>query len=155
MPIAGAFLQNKLIACLPDTTVLVACQQMKKNEVSSIVVLDETNNLMGIFTEHDLLEKVVSAELDPKTISISQVMSTSVTTVDMYSDIRTVIDLLMTKDFRHLPVIDRGSVVGVLSLHTKNLISRYSQELKKRKTDTIHALFKGQIKEMGKDQTPS
>jgi CBS domain-containing protein len=76
----------------------------------------EGGQLLGIFTERDVLWRVVAAGLDPKTTPLSQVMTRNPITVGPDTPIQSVMDVFTEKRFRHLPVVDDGRLLGVISI---------------------------------------
>ncbi|MFC1587820.1 cyclic nucleotide-binding/CBS domain-containing protein [Planctomycetota bacterium] len=153
MSIVGAFIGKKLLSCGPQTTVLEAAGKMQALDVGSILVVDDQDKILGIFTERDLTRRVVNARKDPAKTKISEVMSTPVTAVDIYSNITEVVKTLSKSKFRHLPIVDGQKAVGVLTLHSINLMNQFTKELLEREgSSTIHMLFKSSFKELGKKE---
>jgi CBS domain-containing protein len=98
-----------------DATVQQAVQSMVASDVGAIVVLDG-ERLAGIFTERDLLNKVVDKGLDPKTTPLSRVMTRDVVTARQDDDVDDSLERMARGRFRHLPVVDGGGrVIGMLS----------------------------------------
>jgi len=100
----------------PDVMVIDAVNSMIENDVASIVILTQENELLGIFTERDLLRRVVAPGMDPTTTSISDVMTPSVRVVDTMATRLEVQRLMEEEHIRHVPVVDGNTVVGVISL---------------------------------------
>jgi CBS domain-containing protein len=99
----------------PTVTVTEAVLEMNRHKVGSVLVLDGAR-LVGIFTERDVLARVVGAGLDPKTTPLAQVMTPDPRTVPSDTTIEQVMALFTDKRFRHLPVVDDGRLVGVISI---------------------------------------
>jgi CBS domain-containing protein len=99
----------------PSVTVTEAVQEMNRHKVGSVLVL-EGGQLVGIFTERDVLARVVGAGLDPKATPLAQVMTRDPHTVPSDTTIEQVMALFTDKRFRHLPVVDQGRLVGVISI---------------------------------------
>lgn len=100
----------------PEITVDKAVQTMVDQNVGSIVVLDSDNSLIGIFTERDLLRRVVAKNLDPSKTTIDSVMTRNVHVVDRTADRRDVHRIMDAEHIRHIPVVDGSTVLGVVSL---------------------------------------
>jgi CBS domain-containing protein len=99
-----------------NATVLDAIRAMVERNVGATVVLDG-ERLAGIFTERDVVTRVVLKELDPKTTSVASVMTTDVKTVREDADRSSILNLMSGHHIRHLPVIDaEGHVVTMLSM---------------------------------------
>lgn len=95
--------------------VLKALQLMRDNRVRSILVVDD-DVLVGIVTQGDCAIKVLLPGLDAKQTPISQVMTRNPMTVKLADPIEACMGLMAAKGFRHLPVLDAGKVVGVISI---------------------------------------
>jgi CBS domain-containing protein len=103
------------VSVSPLVTVSQAAQEMNRRKVGSVLVM-EGGQLLGIFTERDVLWRVVAAGLDPKTTPLSQVMTRNPITVGPETPIQSVMDVFTEKRFRHLPVVDDGRLLGVISI---------------------------------------
>ena len=100
----------------PDTTVAEAVHEMSKKKVGSILVLEDGERLAGIFTERDLLERVVARDLDPKTTRIGDVMTTNVIRVSAATPRSEALQIMNSNHIRHIPISDGEQVLGVISL---------------------------------------
>ena len=109
-------LRNRTIHYIePKLTVLEAAEYMASHNVGAAPVLDGTK-LVGIFSERDIMKKVVTEERDPKTTRISEVMSTALRTVTPDSSCEDAMFMMQTHGVRHLPVCEGSTLVGFLSL---------------------------------------
>lgn len=99
----------------PSLTVLEAAEYMVSHNVGAAPVLDDTK-LVGIFSERDIMKKVVTEERDPKTTRISEVMSTTLRTVTPDSTCEDAMFMMQAHGVRHLPVCEGSMLVGFLSL---------------------------------------
>ena len=95
--------------------VLKALQLMRDNRVRSILVIDD-DVLVGIVTQGDCAIKVLLPGLEANQTPISQVMTRNPMTVKLADPIEACMGLMAAKGFRHLPVLDEGKVVGVISI---------------------------------------
>jgi CBS domain-containing protein len=103
------------IHTVPATaTVAQAVQEMIKERIGSVLVV-EGGTLVGIFTERDVLVRVVGANRDPQTTPIAHVMTHHPTSIPSTTTVEDVMDMHSGKEFRHLPVVDHGRLVGVVS----------------------------------------
>src|SRR5438128_1833402 len=69
---------NRVITISPAKTVLAAAQLMNEHKIGALVVLDEASRVVGMFTERDVLHRVVAQRLDPASTTISDVMTSAV-----------------------------------------------------------------------------
>jgi CBS domain-containing protein len=98
-----------------DITVAAAVKEMTSHKVGATLVM-EGGRLVGIFTEPDVLSRVVAAGLDPATTPMERVMTPNPITVASTTTIEEVMALFTNKRFRHLPVMDNGRLVGLISI---------------------------------------
>ncbi|MBI3313259.1 MAG: CBS domain-containing protein [Candidatus Omnitrophica bacterium] len=112
-----------VIGAYPHETVQKVVLRMQQHHIGSVIVIDTEKKPLGIFTERDLLNKVVAQEKDPKTTLLKEVMTAPIETVNISRPVLEVFKLFAERDFRHLPVsLDDGRIVGVLSLRSKAFI---------------------------------
>lgn len=104
-----------LISVRSDDQVVKALLQMRDNRVRSVLVIDD-EVLVGIITQGDCAIKVLLPGLDAKSTVVSQVMTRNPMTVQLGDRIEACMGLMAGKGFRHLPVMDAGKVVGVISI---------------------------------------
>ncbi len=111
-------LQNKgnaSYSVAPDTTVLQALHLMAERNVSAVLVMDG-ERLSGIFTERDYARKVVLKGLASKDTKVGDLMTPNVLTVSPSHTIDYCICIIANNHIRHLPVVDHGKVVGIISI---------------------------------------
>jgi len=99
----------------PSASVAEAVAEMNRNQIGSVVVL-EAGRLLGIFTERDVLRRVVGAGLDPTKTRVNDVMTVGVQTITLATTIEETMVLFTEKRFRHLPVMDSGQLAGTISI---------------------------------------
>ena len=97
-----------------EDSVQLAARRMAESRCSSILVCDG-ERLRGIFTERDLLVRVVAAGLDPSTTPLSQVMTVDPDTIEGTAPVIEAIRRMDEFSYRHMPVVERGRVIGVIS----------------------------------------
>lgn len=114
----SALLQEKgstLSWVAPTVTVQEAVTLMNQQKIGCVLILEQ-QRLVGIFTERDVLTRVVGAAIDPKTTLISQVMTSTPRTVEPDTLLEDIMSLISEKRVRHLPVISQDRVVGLISI---------------------------------------
>lgn len=95
--------------------VLEALEKMRDNRVRSVLVIDD-DQLTGIITQGDCAIKVLLPGLDAGKTIVSQAMTRSPMTVKPDDPIEACMGLMVTRGFRHLPVLNDGKVAGVISI---------------------------------------
>lgn len=96
-----------------DDTLAEGAARMWSAQTGSLLIMDGLK-LLGIVTERDLLRSVGQG-VDPKTVPLKEIMATDVITCGPQTSLREAARLMASKWIRHIPVIDQGSVVGVIS----------------------------------------
>jgi CBS domain-containing protein len=99
----------------PTITVAEAVAEMNRHRIGSVVVLHE-GRLAGIFTERDVLRRVVGAGIDPLRATVAEVMTADLVTVTPATTVDEAMEIFTEKRCRHLPVLDSGRLVGLLSI---------------------------------------
>jgi signal-transduction protein with cAMP-binding, CBS, and nucleotidyltransferase domain len=105
-----------LVFVTPTSTVFETVQLMDAHNVGSVLILDEKTELCGIFTERDLVKRVISEKRNPETTPISDVMTSEVVVADAKMRAREVFQLMDAHKCRHIPVADGRRILGVVSL---------------------------------------
>lgn len=113
-PVREIIERDQLVAATPDTTVKDAVARMGEHRCGSIVVI-EGDTVAGIFTERDLMVRVVGKGLDPKATPLAQVMTKKPDTIDADAPVADAIRAMDEFSYRYLPVLDGGRCIGVIS----------------------------------------
>ncbi len=98
-----------------DETVTDVARHMAEVHVGAILVL-KGSTLSGIFSERDLMKRVLLERVDPDRTAVARVMSTDLVTVDESASLEVAMELMQSNDCRHLPVMREDSVVAFLSM---------------------------------------
>jgi CBS domain-containing protein len=106
--------RRKIVKAPPDTSVAQAAKLMASKDVGAVLVV-EGDALAGIFTERDVVFRVVAAGRDPRTTTLADVMTRDVCTIAPEKPFGTALLVMHEKGFRHLPVIEEGRIVGIIS----------------------------------------
>ena len=106
---------QEVVSVSPQTTVEEAAITMTAKKIGSVVVMDG-GKLAGIFTERDLLNRVIGRGLEPKKTSVSQVMSKEVCTISLDDTVENAFELMEKTKCRRLPIIQSGRVVGMVTM---------------------------------------
>jgi CBS domain-containing protein len=125
----------------PHQTVYEAAKYMVECNVGAAPVLDGTK-LVGIFSERDIMSKVVTRQRDPLTTYIAEVMSTSLRTLAPDSSCEEAMLMMQTHGIRHLPVCEGSTLVGFLSLRD---LLRHTLEEKSGEADMMRAYIQTSV----------
>ena len=108
--------RKQLVTTSAHSTVFQAACVMTQAHSGSVLVLNDAGGALGIFTERDLLTKVVAKALDPGVTPISEVMTRNPCTVPPDLSVSDAVLLMKERRFRHLPVVaPGGKVLGMFS----------------------------------------
>jgi CBS domain-containing protein len=98
----------------PDSSVADCVRTMTANRIGALIVM-EGERLVGIFTERDALNRVLAAGLDPVSTKISAVMTKDPFSIAPGITVAEAMELVTKRRFRHLPVVENGKVLAVIS----------------------------------------
>ena len=115
---------NEIFSVDPDTMVIDAIRMMNERKVGALLVL-ENNKLAGILSERDYTRKVVLNNRHSNETMVSEIMTANVKTVTPSQTVDECMVVMSDYHIRHLPVIQNGTPVGILSVMdvVKNIIS--------------------------------
>ncbi len=99
----------------PQATVLEAVQTMEKHRIGGLLVV-ENDKLVGVCTQWDCTRCIVLQDRQPKTTHVSDVMTRTVICVSPEDTIEECMSLVTHKRIRHLPVMEAGKLVGIISI---------------------------------------
>jgi CBS domain-containing protein len=106
--------RRQLLTARSGISVAEAARRMAKKNVGAILVVED-EQLVGIFTERDIAFRVVARNLDPDATRVADVMTRSLHTIDADEPFGCALLIMHEKRVRHLPVLDNGKLVGIVS----------------------------------------
>ncbi len=107
--------QNRILSIGPEESVYAALTAMAKYDVGALIVLSG-NRLLGILSERDYARKVALLGHHSKETQVQEIMTAPVTAVSPQNTVDECMALMTQHHFRHLPVVDKGAVVGIVSI---------------------------------------
>jgi len=111
----GALVHRNIVRASPNDTVHSAVEKMCEQNVGAVLVMSD-GSLDSIFTERDLMKRVLLPGLDSETTALRDVATSNPTTIVETASVRACAYLVRDKKFRHLPVLDdHGDLVGMIS----------------------------------------
>lgn len=116
-PIASV-LEHKgddVITVSPETTVLAAVRQMNDRRIGALLVVDR-GRPVGIFTERDVLVRVISTGLDPEATPVGEVMTRNPVVIRSDATVAQAMVVITERRCRHLPVVDGTRLRGLISI---------------------------------------
>lgn len=106
--------RRKVLKAPPETLVSKAAKLMAAKNVGALMVV-EGGRLVGIFTERDVVFRVVARGLDARTTAVSEVMSPAPHTIHPDKPFGSALLVMHENGFRHLPVVENGKPIGIVS----------------------------------------
>lgn len=110
----GSLMSSPVHTVTADTTLRNAGNVMLDNRIGSVIVVDDDDHLDGIVTATEFIRIIADGPPDPN-VTVGAVMSTEVITTTADVSIQTAADLMIEHGFQHIPIIDDGDVIGLLS----------------------------------------
>ena len=107
--------EQEVVSFSGEITVREAVGIMAKRRIGAVAIV-EAEKLTGIFTERDALVRVIAAGRDPASTKLADVMTPNPDTVKSSDAVLHALDLMNKRGFRHLPVVDSGRLVGIVSI---------------------------------------
>ncbi len=102
------------LTCPANTTVREAARMLKRHHVGAVMVVED-DKLVGIFTERDAVFSVMADSRDADTTKVAEVMTRNPKTIDPDSPLGDALRLMHESGFRHVPVIEHGRPIGMVS----------------------------------------
>lgn len=99
----------------PQATVFEALEQLADKDIGALVVMNGTD-LVGVFSERDYVRKVILKGRSSRDMQVQEIMSSLVVTVDPKTTVDECMRRMTDQRCRHLPVVEEGRVVGVVSI---------------------------------------
>lgn len=106
---------KSIFSVSPETSVLDALHVMMDKNISALLVMDGSK-LKGIFTERDYARKIILVGKSSKDTKIKDVMTEKLITIELGTSIDRCMQIMTTRRIRHLPIIENGLVIGIISI---------------------------------------
>lgn len=100
----------------PSASVFEALELMADKHLGAVLVVDESGKLAGIFSERDYARKLELRGKSARTTTVRDVMTSEMLGVEPSTTIRECMALMTARRIRHLPVLDKGALVGIISI---------------------------------------
>ena len=113
-PIKSIMERERFLTAPPQTTVSEAARLMATRNAGAVLVV-EGESLVGIFTERDVVFRVIAKDLNPASTRLESVMTTSPLTLAPNRSYGHALLLMQENGFRHVPVVDNGRPIGIVS----------------------------------------
>ncbi len=121
---------RNIISVKPDDTVLDAIRVMAEKNIGAVVVM-QGDKLLGIMSERDYARKVIVKGRASDNTTVSDIMTAEVLTTSGAETVNKCMNMMTERKIRHLPVVDDGTVVGMISIGdlVKAIIADQQEEI--------------------------
>ena len=119
--------EQVLLLATAGETVRSIARAMAERRVGAVMVIDDTERLVGIATERDLVYRVVAEGRDPETVTVADIMTRAPVTIRSDEVVVDALKRMREGGFRHLPVVDDGVIRGMVSV--RDLLEAVREEL--------------------------
>ncbi len=111
----------------PAATVLAAAQLMNDRHIGSVLVIDD-DRLVGIFTERDVLRRIVAEQRNPASTPLAEVMTSPVACGAPHTTLNELRNVMRKRKIRHIPIVDGHRPLGMISIGDLNQAEHDDQE---------------------------
>ena len=108
-------LLREVVTVGPKAKIIEVVRLMRDKHIGCVVITDN-DKVCGVFTERDVLNKVVPDEVDTAKTAVSKYMTADPVTVESSAPLEKIFEILSRQRFRHVPIVDDGKAVGMVSL---------------------------------------
>ena len=105
-----------VITVRPETSVREAVSIICEKRIGAVVVLGEDRMIDGIFSERDLIRGINTRGASVLDLSVRDIMTREVQTCTRFDDVVDVMGLMTRRRFRHIPVVEQGRLIGLVSI---------------------------------------
>ncbi len=107
---------NEVWCMTPDKTVKECATLMSNKHIGCVPICDNSQNLVGLVTDRDIILRAVACNKDVNTTPVSEIMTCNVCSCSSDSDVTDAEDLMSENQVKRIPIIDNNKVVGILTL---------------------------------------
>ncbi len=132
-------MKTEVVTVKKDTPIYEAMERLVENNITGLPVVDDNMALVGIVTEKDMLRLIVNldvlkleSELDESSTCVAKYMTEEVVSFSPEDSLLEICDCLLAKNFRRIPIVSDGKLVGILS--RKDIIGHMLELRRKEKS---------------------
>lgn len=129
-----------IVSVGPGATIAEVARILKSRRIGAVLVLDAEGQLLGILSERDIVSRLAERGASVLEMSAAQLMTGDVTTITPRTTVNEAMELMTNRRFRHIPVVEDGRLVGLVSIGdvVKAKITEAEQEV-----DSLRAYVAG------------
>lgn len=124
-----------------DISAYECAVKLNQLKMGALLVMDSSQKLMGIISERDILGKIVAIGKDPKSVLIENIMTTKLITVQPSTTVHEAMRIMTEHRIRHLPVVDNGKTIGVISIGD---ITKWVMLLQEKQISSLTSYIQGE-----------
>ena len=128
-------MNDSVISIDPQESAALAARLLARHNVGALPVCSSNGQLQGLVTDRDIVLRCVAAESDPLATTVAWIMTKRPASVSPADDVRLAAQRMSAQQVRRLPVVEKGKVVGMVSLGDLAKCGRYEMEVSKALTD--------------------
>ncbi len=130
----------------PQNTVVEAVALMNRRNIGAVLILTPDEQLLGVFTERDVLRRVLGEGLDPQTTPLESVMTREVFWVGPQAQVDEALAIVSERNVRHLPVMDGNRLLGMISVRDLTAAVVRDRDFKLAElTSYVHGSYGGHV----------
>jgi CBS domain-containing protein len=140
--------RQPVVSVSPVTPVRQVARLMSERKIGAILVIQQ-GRVIGVFTERDLMGRVIAKSLDPATTAVSQVMTPDPLSIGPDTTVQEALALMNDYRLRHLPVVEGEALVGIVSARdlTRSVVRKQREQIESinraAKALARHPFFRG------------
>lgn len=131
----------RIVTIGPTATVSELVELLDRHRIGAVVVTADEKTIDGIISERDVVRALASDGPDAMSMSLDRFMTTDVRTCSSTDELRNIAEKMTTGRFRHLPVVDDGELVGIVSIG--DVVKNRIDELETQTDHLVDYLFTG------------
>ena len=108
--------RKQVATVVVEDTAYQAAKLMADKHIAALVVVDGESKIIGIVTERDMTQRIIAAGLDGKTTPVKHIMTENPDTLSPEDSAGDALELMQTRNYRHLPVTEDGKCIAVVSI---------------------------------------
>lgn len=124
----------------PNTTVYDCAKKMNEHGIGALLVI-ENNQLIGIVSERDIIRKLVIFQKNISDAKVADIMSREIVSVSPTTTVTVAMRLITEKRFRHLPVLEEGKLIGLISIGD---LTRWAMLAQEQEIDSLTKYIHGE-----------
>ena len=120
-----------------ESSILEAAKVMAEKNIAAMIIVDENLKIAGIVTERDMTQRVIARGVNPETTAVGTIMTANPDTLSPDDSAADALELMQSRNYRHLPVEEGGKCVAVVSIRDLYAAAKEALEQNIRETEAF------------------